>query len=43
MENNKIIERAIEYCYKLIDKFDNNKDIDDDIVASFKTLKAARK
>ena len=29
MENNKIIERAIEYCYKLIDKFDNNRDIDD--------------
>lgn len=29
MENNKIIESAIEYCYKLIDKFDNNRDIDD--------------
>ena len=29
MEKNKIIEKAIKYCYKLIDKFDDNRDIDD--------------
>ena len=27
--NDKIIERAITYCYDLIDKYDENGDIDD--------------
>ena len=29
MEKNQIIEKAIEYCYKLIDKLNDNRDIDD--------------
>ena len=29
MSENNIIEKAIEYCRELIDKYDNNRDIDD--------------
>lgn len=29
MLENNIIEKAIEYCEKLIEKYDNNRDIDD--------------
>jgi len=30
-ENN--IDRAITYCYDLIDKYDDNKDIDDEDIS----------
>ena len=29
MSENNIIEKAIGYCRELIDKYDNNRDIDD--------------
>ena len=29
MNNYKIIEKAIEFCRELIDKYDDNKEIDD--------------
>lgn len=29
MSENNIIEKAIEYCRELIDKYDSNRDIDD--------------
>jgi hypothetical protein len=29
MSENNIIGKAIEYCEKLIEKYDNNRDIDD--------------
>lgn len=40
MDKDKIIEKAIEFCYTLCEKYDNNKEIDDiDIAYIIEILK----